>query len=211
MANGCAFPRLCSSSQVFSVVEYPFHWIRKVWQPSFRFYLVSRDSTHLIFLYSVYKVWWWLVEIGAMFHSLLIGSQKRCMENWMDVPPRWDAKVEGCVGHYFFNFKETSPFHLELPPPPQMEVCHFQPYLITNLPWDELGCDLLLHLLLGHLVDSLGIILGGKQVRHSFLQIRKESFAKRRIGTRLIAHHERERSLGHGIGGGIVHEFHHRQ
>ena len=117
MANGCAFPRLCSSSQVFSVVEYLFHWIRKVWQPSFRFYLVSRDSTHLIFLYSVYKVWWWLVEIGAMFHSLLIGSQKRCMGNWMDVPPRWDAKVEGCVGHYFFNFKETSPFHLELPPP----------------------------------------------------------------------------------------------
>ena len=93
-----------------------------------------------------------------MFHSFLVGCKEGHVEDWVDLPSRGNAEMEGSSLNDFFDFERTSSLHLELLGSSHMKVGFFQPYLILNLPWSELGHDLLLHFLLGHLVGSLGII-----------------------------------------------------
>ena len=97
--------------------------------------------------------------------------------------------MEGSLGDDFFNFKWTSLLHLEFPGSSHMKVGHFQPYLFSDLPWSELGCDPLLHFLLGHLVSGHSVIAGDREVRESFLQIRKEGLAEGRVCVGFVSHH----------------------
>ena len=91
-----------------------------------------------------------------------------------------------------------------------MKVGCFQPHVFSNLPQSVLVYDSLLHFLLCYLVSSLSVVMGGGEVRESFLQVREECFAERRVGMRFIAHHERKWSLlGDQVNCGVVSKFHH--
>ena len=77
------------------------------------------------------------------------------MEDWVDLPSRGYVASEGGLGDDFFYFKGAGSLHLEFLGSSHMKVGCFQPYLLSDLPWSELRCNLLLHFLLGYLVSSL--------------------------------------------------------
>ena len=60
------------------------------------------------------------------------------MEDGVNLPPRGDMEVEGCVGDYFFDLEGASSFHLELFGPVHMKVGGFKPNLISHFPRGEL-------------------------------------------------------------------------
>ena len=80
------------------------------------------------------------------------------MEDGVNLPLRGDMEVEGCVGDDFLYFEGTSLLHLEFLGSTHVEVGGLEPNLVSYFPWGELGCYLLFHFLLGHLVGSLCII-----------------------------------------------------
>ena len=86
------------------------------------------------------------------------------MENRVDFPSRGDVEAEWSSRDDFFNFERTGALHLEFLGSSHMKVCRFQPYLVSNFPRGEFGCNLLLHLLLSHFVGGLSIIASGGQV-----------------------------------------------
>ena len=94
------------------------------------------------------------------------------MEDWVDLPSGGNAEMECCSGDDFFDFEWTSLFHLEFLGSSHMKIGCFQPYLFPDFPWSELGCYPLLHLLLGHLVGSLGIIVSRGEIQELFFQTR---------------------------------------
>ena len=59
----------------------------------------------------------------------------------------------------------NSSLHLELLESVHVKISCFQPDFVSCFPWSEPGCDSLLHLLLGNLVGSLGIVPDGRQVQ----------------------------------------------
>ena len=75
---------------------------------------MSQDTVYLIFLFSINKVWWQSEIVGSMFHSLLVGSQERCVEDWVDLPSGRDVKMEHHAGHHFFDFERSDSPYLEL-------------------------------------------------------------------------------------------------
>ena len=82
-----------------------------------------------------------------------------------------DSKTEGCLGGDLVNLRGASLFHLELFGAVHVEVGGLEPDLISHFPRGELGGDSFLHLLLGILVSSLGIVMGSRYVRKLALQI----------------------------------------
>ena len=96
---------------------------------------MSEDHFHFIFFFAINKIQWWSQAVWAMLQSLLIGHEKRDMEDWMDLPLGRDSETECCAGDDFLNFKGASSFHLELFGPVHMEVGHLQPDLLSSLPW----------------------------------------------------------------------------
>ena len=56
---------------------------------------MSNDHFDFVFLFSINQIRWWLKEVGAMFHSFLIGCKKRSMEDQVDLPSRGGVKSEG--------------------------------------------------------------------------------------------------------------------
>ena len=95
-----------------------------------------------------------------MLQGFLISCEKGGMEDRVNLPLRGDAEVEGCVGDDFLYFEWTSSFHLEFLGSIHVEVCCFEPDLISYLPRNELGGYSFLHFLLGHFVGSLSVVLG---------------------------------------------------
>ena len=86
------------------------------------------------------------------------------MEDQVDLPSQGDAESEGGSRDAFLDFKGTSLLHLEFLGSSPMQVCCFQLFPFSDLPWSELGCNPLLHLLLGYLVSSHSVIMGGREI-----------------------------------------------
>ncbi len=53
----------------------------------------SHDLLHLPLWFAFYDVWGWFVVIRSMLFHLLIWSEKRCMEDIMDLPLLWNAQL----------------------------------------------------------------------------------------------------------------------
>ena len=86
------------------------------------------------------------------------------MENRMDLPLGENAKMEGYVGDDLLYFEWASSFPLEFPWSVHMDVGSLEPDFISYFPRRELGRYPFFHLLLSHLVGSLGIISSGRQI-----------------------------------------------
>ena len=65
-----------------------------------------------------------------MFWGFLIGSEKRGVEDGMDLPSGGNVEMESCMGDDFVYFKGTSSFHLEFLGSVHVKVGSFEPDLI---------------------------------------------------------------------------------
>ena len=83
------------------------------------------------------------------------------MKDGVNLPLRGDVEIEGYAGDYFFDFKGTGSFHLELFGPVHMKVGCFEPDLISHFPRGKFGGYLFFHFLLGYLMGGLGVVMGG--------------------------------------------------
>ena len=101
--------------------------------------LISEDHFDFIFLFSIYYVQWWLEEVWTTFHSFLVCGKEGCMEDWVDLPSGGDTEAESSAEDDFIDLKWTSSLHLEFLRSSHMKVHSLQPYLVTHLPWRELG------------------------------------------------------------------------
>ena len=78
------------------------------------------------------------------------------MEDRVNLPLRGDVEAESCSRDDFLHFEWTGSFHLELLGPIHVEVGHFEPHFVSDFPGGEPRGYLFFHLLLSHLVGSVG-------------------------------------------------------
>ena len=97
-----------------------------------------------------------------MFRGLLIGGEKRGVENRVDLPLGGDAETECRSRDDLFDLKWASSFHLKFLGSVHVEVGSFQPDLFSYFPRGVLGGYSLFHFLLGQFVGGLGVILSGR-------------------------------------------------
>ena len=124
---------------------------------------MSDDHFDFVF-FSINQIWWQLEEVGTVFHSFLISCKEGSMEDQVNLPSQGDAESEGSWRDDFLDFKWTSLLHLEFFGSSHMKVGRFQPYLLSNLPGSELGCDSLFHFLLGYLMSGHCIVMGCREI-----------------------------------------------
>ena len=99
-----------------------------------------------------------------MLQCFPISCEKGGMEDRVNLPSRGNMKLEGCVRDDFLDLKGAGSFHLEFLGSVHVEVGGLKPDLISYFPWGELRGYPLLHLLLGDLVSSLGIVMSGREI-----------------------------------------------
>ena len=95
---------------------------------------MSNGHFNFVFIFSIDQIRRWLEEVGAVFHSYLIGSKKGSMEDQVDLLSQRDVELVGGSRDDFFNFEQTSSLHLECLGSSHLKIGCFQPYLFSDLP-----------------------------------------------------------------------------